>query len=106
MEKNRKFPFVSNIYSSFLESEFALKRFLGRFLYKPEDIDDMAQETFLRAYSATQGRDIDSPKAYLFQVAKTMALKELSRKSKQPKSPVRLPPALQGPLNPSFKCYS
>ncbi len=83
MEKNKKFPFVSNVYSSFLESESALKRFLSRFLYKPEDIDDMAQETFLRAYSATKGRDIDSPKAYLFQVAKTMALKELSKKSKQ-----------------------
>ena len=27
-------------------------------------------------------------------------------KNLDPKSPVRLPPALQGPLNPSFKCYS
>jgi len=52
-------------------------------LYKPEDIDDMVQETFLRAYHATQGREIDCPKAYLFQVAKTMAFKELSKKSRQ-----------------------
>lgn len=80
MAKNNK---ISSIYLTFLQSESALKRFLSRFLYTAEDIDDMAQETFLRAYRATSGRDIDSPKAYLFRVAKTMALKELSNKSKQ-----------------------
>lgn len=69
--------------TSFLDWERPLKRFIGRFLFKPEDIDDMAQETFLRAYSATQGRELDSPKAYLFRVAKTVALKELARKSRQ-----------------------
>ncbi len=71
------------IYDAFVACESSLKRFIGRFLYKPEDINDMAQETFLRAYSAIQDREIDSPKAYLFRVAKTMALKELSRKSRQ-----------------------
>ena len=74
---------VPGIYSAFIENESALKRFLGRFLYKSEDIDDMAQETFLRAYSSTRGREIESPRAYLFQVARTMAIKELSRKTRQ-----------------------
>lgn len=71
------------IYDAFVACESSLKRFIGRFLYKPEDINDMAQETFLRAYSALNERVIDSPKAYLFRVAKTIALKELSRKSRQ-----------------------
>lgn len=68
---------------AFVDWELPLKRFIGRFLYKPEDIDDMAQETFLRAYSATQARSLDSPKAYLFRVAKTVVLKELEKKSRQ-----------------------
>lgn len=63
--------------------EAPLRRFIGRFLYKPEDIDDMAQETFLRAYTATRHEAVQSPKAYLFRVAKNVALKELTKKSRQ-----------------------
>ena len=74
---------IPSIYESFLESESAIKRFLRRFLYKSEDIDEIAQETFLRAYKATKGRKIDSPKAYLFQVARTLAYGELSRKTRK-----------------------
>ena len=63
--------------------ESSLRRFLGRFLYRPEDIDDLAQETFLRAFSAVKFRELAHPRAYLFQVARSVALKELSRKSRQ-----------------------
>ena len=71
------------IYAAFLQNESALKRFLRRFLYKQEDIDEISQETFLRAYKATKGRDIDSPKAYIFQVARSLAYTELSRKTRR-----------------------
>ena len=73
----------SGIYAAFLQNESILKRFLRRFLYKQEDIDEISQETFLRAYKATQGREIDSPKAYLFQVARSLAYSELSRKTRK-----------------------
>ena len=73
----------SGIYSAFLQNESVLKRFLRRFLYKQEDIDEISQETFLRAYKATKGREIDSPKAYLFQVARSLAYSELSRKTRK-----------------------
>jgi len=73
----------SGIYSAFLQNESILKRFLRRFLYKQEDIDEISQETFLRAYKATKGREIDSPKAYLFQVARSLAYSELSRKTRK-----------------------
>ena len=81
--RKEKSPVISGIYDAFLESESALKRFLRRFLYKSEDIDEIAQETFLRAYKATEGRAIDSPKAYLFQVARSLAYGELSRKTRK-----------------------
>ena len=73
----------SGIYEAFLQNESALKRFLRRFLYKQEDIDEISQETFLRAYKATKGRQIDSPKAYIFQVARSLAYTELSRKTRR-----------------------
>jgi RNA polymerase sigma factor (sigma-70 family) len=79
----RKNFFLSGIYESFLNSESAIKRYLRRFFHRDEDIDDMAQETFLRAYKYTKHREIDFPKAYLFQVAKSVALKELTKKSRQ-----------------------
>lgn len=67
--------------ATFLSYEAAIKRFLTRFLYRPEDVDEIAQETFLMAYDAERKRVIKSPKAYLFQVAKSIALRELTRKS-------------------------
>lgn len=82
-EEKKKNTAISSIYDTFLGSESALRRYLTRFVHRPEDIDDMAQETFLRAYSATSGRDIDFPKAYLFRVAKSVALRQLTKKSHQ-----------------------
>lgn len=73
----------TGIFQAFLQNESLLKRFLRRFLYKQEDIDEISQETFLRAYKATKGREIDSPKAYLFQVARSLAYSELSRKTRK-----------------------
>lgn len=73
----------SGIYRAFLQNESSLKRFLRRFLYKQEDIDEISQETFLRAYTATKGREIDSPKAYIFQVARSLAYSELARKTRK-----------------------
>ena len=69
------------IIDTFIHYESAIKRFLGRILYRPEDVDEIAQETFLKAYSAKHKSDILSPKAYLFRVAKNIALRELTRKS-------------------------
>lgn len=81
--KNKNTSVLSSIYDTFIGSESALKRYLGRFVYRQEDIDDMVQETFLRAYKATDARHIEYPKAYLFRVAKSVAVRELSRKVDQ-----------------------
>ena len=81
--KKIKKSLISSIYSAFVDNESALRRYLSRFVYRNEDIDDMVQETFLRAYNATRARDIDYPKAYLFQVAKSVAIRELGKKARQ-----------------------
>src|SRR5690606_17962432 len=74
---------ISKGYNIFREIELPLKRFLGRFFHRPEDVDDLAQETFLRAYKGTVGRDMDFPKAYIFKIARNIALKELSKNSRR-----------------------
>ena len=72
---------LSTILEAYLENEIALKRYLRRFIRSREAADDLAQEAFLRAFAAESGRMIESPKAFLFKVAKNLALNELARQS-------------------------
>lgn len=74
---------LANVSSAFLENREFLKNFLRRFLSRTEDIEDVAQQAYINAYSAEQKQGIDQPKAYLFRVARNLALNELNRKSQQ-----------------------
>jgi len=79
---------VSLISQVFLENSHFLKKFLGRFLSERQDIEDVVQETYLRAYKAEQhgsepSKTIEYPKAFLFKIAKNLALTELSKKSRR-----------------------
>ncbi len=71
------------ILSTFLDIETALRKYLMRFLVRSQDIEDVVQETFLRSYNAEKNQSIQSPKSFLFKVAKNLALSEISRKSNQ-----------------------
>ena len=74
----------SGISRVFLEHNAFLKKFLARFLNRKEDIEDVAQEAYLKAFGAEQDRgEIEQPKAFLFSIAKNLALNELARKSRQ-----------------------
>jgi len=67
----------------YLSCETSLKRFLYGFSRKPEDVDELAQEAFLRTFLVERTTEIKSPKAYLFRVARNIALRELSKKTRQ-----------------------
>ena len=73
---------MSAILKAFLENEGAIRRFLAGYTKSAEDIEDFTQETFLRGFAAEMRRDIKEPKAYLFQIAKRVALEKF-RKSKR-----------------------
>ena len=73
----------SSVSAAFLENNTFLKRFLARFFSNRQDIEDVAQEAYLRAYVAEQQKDIEQPKAYLFRIARNIALTELTKKSKK-----------------------
>lgn len=74
---------ASRISEAFLESAGFLKKFLARFLSNQQDIEDVLQEAYLRAFAAEQRTSIEHPKAFLFRVARNVALTELTRKSRQ-----------------------
>jgi len=72
---------LSTILEAYLENEVALKRYLRRFIRSREAADDLAQEAFLRAFAVESGQTIETPKAFIFKVAKNLALNELARQS-------------------------
>lgn len=81
--RNKGFAlFSSHIFDVFLENEIKIKRFLRRYFSNTHDIDDISQETILRALHAEKNREIREPRAFLFGVAKNIARKSLEKKSK------------------------
>ena len=74
---------LSAVSAAFLENHVFLKQFLARFFSGRQDIEDVAQEAYLRAYVAEQQKDIEQPKAYLFRIARNLALTELTKKSRK-----------------------
>jgi RNA polymerase sigma factor (sigma-70 family) len=71
------------VYEAYTRHGSSLKRFIGRFMRSPSDIEDIAQEAFLRAYTVERSRPIEQPKSFLFRIAKHLALSQLTRKSRQ-----------------------
>jgi len=74
---------LSAVSAAFLENNDFLKRFLTRFFSDRQDIEDVAQEAYLRAYVTEHQKEIEQPKAYLFRIVRNLALTELTRKSKK-----------------------
>lgn len=71
---------MSRILTEFESSKTALRRYLGRFFRRPPDVEDLLQETFVRAYAAEARGPILMPRAYLFRVAKHVSLNEIARR--------------------------
>lgn len=79
MNAPRRTPsLMSSILRSFLENERGIKRYLSRFLPRAQDVDDLAQETFLRAF-AQGGAGVNNPRAFLYRIAHNLALNERDR---------------------------
>jgi len=83
MSKKIKMSALSKVTRVFVENNIFLKRFLTRYLRSEQDIEDVIQEVYLKAVNAEQKKDIEHPKAFLFTIARNLALNELNRKSRQ-----------------------
>ncbi|MBN7797635.1 RNA polymerase sigma factor [Parahaliea mediterranea] len=75
-------PGRSAVSQAYLQHRNILRKFLARFLPDPRDVEDVSQEAYLRAYESERGQAVRSPKAFLFRVARNVALNELSRKAR------------------------
>lgn len=71
------------VFQAFVRHELSLKRFITRFMRSRPDVEDIAQEAFLRAFAVERTREIERPKSFLFRIAKHVALSQLERKSRQ-----------------------
>lgn len=78
-----KRPPASPIQGAFETHQLALKRFIARYLHDRHDVEDVAQESFLRAYQAEFKVDVRQPKSFLFRIAKNIAISQLRQKSRQ-----------------------
>ena len=59
----------------FLDCYDSLKAVVSRYLRRPEDVEDIVQEVFVRTYEAKQKSRILNLKAYFFTTARNLSLK-------------------------------
>jgi len=71
---------ITRLTLSFLEQQASLKAFISRFVRRPQDVDDIAQETFIRAIKAEKKNEIEFPRAYIYRIARNLAFEFLSKK--------------------------
>lgn len=82
-DKTKKKGF-SAVTDAFVEHNGFLKSFLKRFMNSPQDIEDIAQEAYMRAFKVESGKtEVSHPKTLLFTIAKNIALNELKSKSRR-----------------------
>lgn len=77
---------MSEILKAFLQNEAAIRRYLARFRASAQEVQDFVQETFLRGFAAEMKSQIKEPKAYLFQIAKSLALETIRKSHRTPTS--------------------
>ncbi|MBI1732345.1 MAG: RNA polymerase sigma factor [Gammaproteobacteria bacterium] len=68
----------SRLEAIYFECRAALKSVIRRYLRRPEDVDDIAQEVYVRVLEADGKSPILDPRAYFFVTARNLALKHLA----------------------------
>lgn len=63
---------------SFLGNKPLLCRIVGR-IVRPDDIEDIVQETFLHSFAASNRQQIDNPRAFMVKTARNLALNHIGR---------------------------
>jgi len=71
-----------SIQDAYAEHKGVLIAYMSQYVLKPEDVEDILQETFLKSLEASRKSAINSPKSYLFIVARNLIFKRLKRKSR------------------------
>jgi len=67
--------------SAFMRYRESLRRYIARLVIRPEDVDDILQDTFMSVHCLGDTSEIRSPRFYLYAVARRTAFRELKRQS-------------------------
>lgn len=70
----------SNVSDFFMNYSHKLKRVIGR-IVRPDDIDDIVQDTFVRSYEAELKQEIKYVRSYMLKTAKHLALNHVAKSS-------------------------
>ncbi len=70
---------MSRILEAFLKNQTAIKRLLARYRLGKSDIEDLAQEIFIKGFAAETRTEIGDPKAFLFRIARNTAVTHLRK---------------------------
>lgn len=73
---NEKEPESSSLLTAFVEFRGVLRKLVGR-IVKPHDIDDILQETFIRAFAASEKTQIRHPRSFMLRTARNLALNHI-----------------------------
>jgi RNA polymerase sigma-70 factor (ECF subfamily) len=70
---------------SFLAAKPLLRRVVGR-IVRPDEIEDIVQETFIRSYVAARSQKIQRPRAFMVRTARNLALNYIDKSERKLKS--------------------
>jgi RNA polymerase sigma factor (sigma-70 family) len=73
----KKKPERPELVVEYMSFKARLRRLVAR-IVKPHDIDDILQETFVRAYAAAQKTEIRHPRSFMLKTARNLALNHVS----------------------------
>lgn len=71
---------MSDLLEAYKENKGLIRSIIGKYLGPGADIDDLMQETFLRAFAAQNHTELKHPKAFLVRVARNLSISEARKK--------------------------
>ena len=69
----------SGLVQLYKELHSSLMRFAFRYFKRPQDIEDVVQEAFVKVIEAQQDREIRHLRSYMYQTVKNLSLKKLDK---------------------------
>jgi len=69
---------MAHVYSDIRNS---LLRFASRYFRRPQEVEDVVQEAFVKVIEANRKREIKTLRGYLFRTTRNIALKQIEKKS-------------------------
>jgi len=75
-QRDRRLAKISGLTDVYLKNLTGLRRYLASYFHNRDDIDDVLQDTYLKAVQANDRQEIKAPKAFLYKIAKNLALNE------------------------------